>query len=79
MTIPTVVIARDASHPALRSIAHQLAVALPDARFIELADCGHVTYTEQQDAVAHTVTVFAAELVQRAAVLPAQSDTKESI
>ena len=40
-----------------------MAAALPaDARFIELTDCGHVTYAEQPDAFAHAVAVFAAEL-----------------
>ena len=52
--------------PAFRSVAHRLAAALPDARFVELADCGHVTYAEQPDAFAHAVSVFAAELDRRA-------------
>jgi 3-oxoadipate enol-lactonase len=65
VTVPTLVIAGDASHPTLRSIAHQLAAALPDARFIELADCGHVTYAEQPDAFGHAVAVFAVELDRR--------------
>jgi pimeloyl-ACP methyl ester carboxylesterase len=47
-----------------------LAAALPDARFIELAACGHVTYAEQPDAFAHAVTVFAAEL-DRSVPIPA--------
>ena len=68
VTVPALVIAGDTSHPALRSIAHRLAAALPDARFIELADCGHVTYAEQPDAFAHAVTVFAAELDRRAPI-----------
>ena len=68
VTVPALVIAGDSSHPALRSIAHRLAAALADARFIELADCGHVTYAEQPDAFAHAVAVFAAELDRRATV-----------
>lgn len=68
VTLPTLVIAGDTSHPALHSIAHQLAAALPDARYIELADCGHVTYAEQPDAFAHAVTVFAAELDRHAPI-----------
>ena len=56
------VIAGDTSHPSLRSVAHRLAAALPDARFVELDDCGHVTYAEQPDAFADAVSVFAAEL-----------------
>ena len=43
VTIPALVFAGDTSHPSLRSVAHRLAEALPDARFVELADCGHVT------------------------------------
>jgi 3-oxoadipate enol-lactonase len=71
VTVPTLVIAGDTSHPALRSIAHRLAATLADGRFIELADCGHVTYAEQPDAFAHTVAVFAAELDRRAPILSA--------
>lgn len=62
VTLPVLVLAGDISHPSLRSVAHRLATALPDARFVELADCGHVTYAEQPDAFAHAVSTFAAEL-----------------
>ena len=62
VTFPTLVIAGSASHPTLRSIAHQLATALGDARFVELEACGHVTYAEQPDDFANAVSVFAAEL-----------------
>ena len=65
IAIPALVIAGTTSHPALRSVAHRLAAALPDARFVELVDCGHVTYAEQPDAFAHAVGVFAAELDRR--------------
>jgi pimeloyl-ACP methyl ester carboxylesterase len=68
VAVPALVVAGDTSHSALRSIAHRLAAALPDARFIELADCGHVTYTEQPDAFAHAVAVFAADLDRRAPI-----------
>ncbi|MGH9154407.1 MAG: alpha/beta fold hydrolase [Acidimicrobiales bacterium] len=67
VTIPALVLAGDTSHPSLRSVAHRLAEALPDARFVELDDCGHVTYAEQPDAFATTVSVFAAGLDRRAA------------
>jgi 3-oxoadipate enol-lactonase len=67
VTVPALVIAGTTSHPALRSVAHRLAAALPDARFVELADCGHVTYAEQPDQFAHAVSVFAAELGRRTA------------
>jgi pimeloyl-ACP methyl ester carboxylesterase len=62
IAVPALVVAGTTSHPALRSVAHQLAAALPDARFVELADCGHVTYAEQPDQFAHAVSVFAAEV-----------------
>jgi pimeloyl-ACP methyl ester carboxylesterase len=67
LAIPALVIAGNTSHPALRSVAHRLANALGDARFVELADCGHVTYVEQPDDFAHAVGVFAAELDDRSA------------
>ena len=67
VTIPALVLAGDTSHPSLRLVAHRLAEALPDARFVELDDCGHVTYAEQPDVFASTVSVFAAELDRRAA------------
>ncbi|MGH3369045.1 MAG: alpha/beta fold hydrolase [Nocardioidaceae bacterium] len=65
VTLPTLVLAGDRSHLSLRSVAHRLATALPDARFVELADCGHVTYAEQPDAFAEAVSVFAAEIDAR--------------
>lgn len=67
VTTPALVLAGDASHPALRSVAHRLAAMLADARFVELEDCGHVTYAEQPDEFARAVVVFAAELDRRAA------------
>ena len=78
VTVPALVIAGDTSHPALRSIAHRLAAALADARFVELADCGHVTYAEQPDAFAHAVAVFAAELDRRARSPPPDERTTMS-
>jgi 3-oxoadipate enol-lactonase len=67
LSLPALVITGDTSHPALRSVAHRLAAALPDARLVELANCGHVTYAEQPDAFAQAVATFAAELERRAA------------
>ncbi len=67
ITIPVLVIGGDTSHPALRAAAHRLTGALPDARFVELADCGHVTYAEQPDDFAAAVSAFAVELDQRTA------------
>jgi 3-oxoadipate enol-lactonase len=71
VTSPALVIAGDSSHPAFQSIARRLAGALADARFIELADSGHVTYAEQPEAFAQAVKVFAAELERRAPITPA--------
>ena len=62
VTVPALVVAGTTSHPALRSVAHRLAAALPDARLVELTDCGHVTYAEQPDRFARAVSLFAAEL-----------------
>lgn len=71
LAVPTLVITGDTSHPALQSVARQLAAAVPDARLVEIADCGHVTYAEQPVAFAHAVATFATELERR----PAQTLT----
>ena len=68
LAIPTLVVTGDTSHPALRSVAHRLADAVPDARLVELAGCGHVTYAEQPDAFARAVATFAAEIDRRTAL-----------
>lgn len=68
IAVPALVLAGDISHPALRATAQTLADHLPDVRFLEFEDCGHVTYAEQPEAFAHAVTAFAQELEhQRAA------------
>lgn len=67
VTAPALVLAGDRSHPSLRAVAHRLAAALPDARFVELGDCGHVTYAEQPDAFGSAVSVFATEVRRRSA------------
>ncbi len=67
ITASALVIAGETSHPPLRSVAHRLVAALPDARVVELEDCGHVTHAEQPDDFAHAVSVFAAEPGRRAA------------
>ncbi len=59
--VPTLVIAGAHSHPALHTAAHNLAQALPDARYLEF-ECGHVTYAEQPEEFARSVTAFATEL-----------------
>jgi pimeloyl-ACP methyl ester carboxylesterase len=68
LTVPALVIAGRLSHPSLRSVARQLAGALPDARFVEIERCGHVTYAERPDDFAVAVGLFAAELDRRRAV-----------
>lgn len=65
--LPVLVLSGDRSHESLRSVARRLATALPDARFVELADCGHVTYAERPDAFAEAVSLFAAETEARTA------------
>ena len=67
VAVPALVIAGSDQPPVAAAIAHRLAAALPDARLVELDDCGHVTYAEQPDAFAHAVSMFAAELDRRPA------------
>ena len=68
LDVPALVVAGEISHPSLRAIARRLAGALPDARFVELAGSGHVTYAERPDDFAAALAVFAAELDRRTAV-----------
>jgi pimeloyl-ACP methyl ester carboxylesterase len=68
LDLPALVVAGEISHPSLRSIARRLAGALPDARYVELAGSGHVTYAERPDEFADAVAVFAAEIDRRTAV-----------
>lgn len=65
--VPALVVSGTDSHPVLQSVAQRLA-ALPDARFVELAGSGHVTYAEQPAVFADAVAVFDAELAGRAAI-----------
>jgi pimeloyl-ACP methyl ester carboxylesterase len=67
ITLPSLVIAGTESHPALRSIAANLLRALPDARFVELAGSGHVTYAERPAEFAQAVAAFAAEVTSSTA------------
>jgi pimeloyl-ACP methyl ester carboxylesterase len=60
--LPTLVISGTESHPALQAIAATLANAMPDARFVQLAGSGHVTYAERPDEFARAVGEFAADL-----------------
>lgn len=70
VAVPALVLAGTTSHPALLSVTHRLAAALPDTRLVELEACGHVTYAERPDDFAHAVSVFAAERDRRAARVP---------
>ena len=59
---PALVLAGEKSLPYARSIARTIAERLPDARFIEFEDCGHMTYLEQPAEFARAVTDFAHEI-----------------
>jgi len=63
--VPTLVVGGTESLPAFRSVARQLSSALPDARYVEFANSGHVTYAERPAEFAETVSVFALELDRR--------------
>lgn len=65
ITLPCLVVAGTASHPALRAIAATVARSLPDARFVELDGSGHVTYAERPEAFARAVAAFADEVASR--------------
>jgi 3-oxoadipate enol-lactonase len=64
---PALVISGTDSHPTLRAVATVLARALPDPRWIEFEDCGHVTYAEQPEQFAAAVATFAHEVLAPAA------------
>lgn len=68
LAVPALVLAGELSHPTLRAVARRLAGALPDARFVELAGSGHVTYAERPDDFAVALAAFAGEVDRRAAV-----------
>lgn len=61
--LPCLVVAGTESHPALRAIAATLARSLPDARFVELAGSGHVTYTERPEEFARVAAAFATQVM----------------
>ncbi|MGH9243016.1 MAG: alpha/beta fold hydrolase [Acidimicrobiales bacterium] len=64
---PALVLSGADSHPVLRGIATVLARALPDSRWVEIRDCGHVTYAEQPEAFAAAVGAFAHDVLSPAA------------
>lgn len=57
--VPCLVISGQQSDPTLRHIAHILAEHIPNARLVEFANCGHVTYAEHPEAFAEAVLQFA--------------------
>jgi 3-oxoadipate enol-lactonase len=63
---PVLVLSGSGSHPVFREIAAVLVRALPDARFVELAGSGHVTYAERPEAFADAVAACAQELTATA-------------
>lgn len=65
LALPALVLSGSVSHPSFRSVAHDLATALPDVRFVELEGSGHVTYAERPDEFENAVRVFATELDRR--------------
>ncbi|MFP5318002.1 MAG: alpha/beta fold hydrolase [Acidimicrobiia bacterium] len=67
ITTPALVMRGTDSHPTLRTIAERLARALPDTRWVELEDCGHVTYAEQPEQFTAAVRAFAREILSPAA------------
>ncbi len=62
ITVPTLVIRGDISHPVLRTIAGVIATNVHGAKLVELATSGHVTYAEQPAAFARAVLDFAEKL-----------------
>ena len=60
--VPCMIIAGRDSDPTLRAIANRVAVHIRGAEFLELANCGHVTYAEQPEAFAESVRRFAEKL-----------------
>jgi 3-oxoadipate enol-lactonase len=78
VAVACLVISGTRSHPALREIAAALARALPDARFAELADSGHVTYAERPGEFADAVAAFATEVTsqERSEATIARGDRK---
>jgi pimeloyl-ACP methyl ester carboxylesterase len=60
--IPSLVVSGSTSDPMMRSVSRVLAESLPNARFVELEDSGHVTYAEKPEEFASAVTSFVASL-----------------
>lgn len=56
MKTPCVVVSGSESHPVLRRVARVIAESMPNARLVELAGVGHVTYAEAPEEFAGLVT-----------------------
>jgi len=59
MRTPSVVVSGSESHPVLRRVARVIAESMPNARLVELAGVGHVTYAEAPEAFARLVAPIA--------------------
>lgn len=57
--LPTLLVTGSESLPELKSIVQVLAANLPNARVVELAGAGHVTYAERPEEFAREVRAFA--------------------
>jgi len=55
MRTPCVVVTGSESHPVLRRVARVIGESMPNARLVELAGVGHVTYAEAPEAFARLV------------------------
>lgn len=51
ITCPTLVLTSDTDNMVPRQFSHEMAAAIPGARLVELADCGHLPQLEKPDAM----------------------------
>lgn len=71
---PVLVVAGEKSLPSLRSVAFALADGLPDVRFIDVEESGHVVYAEKPEEFAQVVRLFVHEIAgQRSGRRPLDS------
>jgi pimeloyl-ACP methyl ester carboxylesterase len=70
ISVPTVVIHGDRSHPAFPAIARILAVGFPNAKLRKLDGSGHVTYAERPDEFAQIITDFVTSMSQTQSTAP---------
>jgi 3-oxoadipate enol-lactonase len=62
LATPALVLSGSDSHPVFRKVAAVLVRSLPDARWMELAGSGHVTYAEKPAEFAAAVAAFVGEV-----------------